>query len=54
MEYDKEPRPNGFNANFIKICWEIIHKDLLNMVIKYQQSEKNWWKHQLNLPSTNS
>ena len=40
MEYDKAPGLDGFNSNFIKICWEIIHKDLLKMVVKPQQSEK--------------
>ena len=34
MEDDKAPKLDGFNASFIKICWEIIHKDLLKMVIK--------------------
>ena len=34
MEDDKAPGPDGFNANFIKICWEIIHKDFLKMVVK--------------------
>ena len=40
MEDDKAPGSDGFNANFIKICSEIIHKDLLKMVVKSQQSEK--------------
>ena len=40
MEEDKAPRPNGFNARFVKVCWEIVHKDLLKMVLKAQQCGK--------------
>ena len=40
MEQDKAPGPDSFSAIFIKICWDIIHKDLLKMVIKSQQCEK--------------
>ena len=40
MEDDKAPGPDGFNANFIKVCWEIVQKDLFKMVTKYQRCEK--------------
>ena len=34
MEEDRAPGPDGFNVNFVKICWEVIKKDLLKMVCK--------------------
>ena len=34
MEDDKAPGPNGFNAKFIKECWENVQKDLFKMVVK--------------------
>ena len=37
MEEDRAPGPDGFNVNFVKICWEIIKKDLLKMVCKSQR-----------------
>ena len=40
MEEDKAPGPDKFNARFIKVCWEIVHKDLLKMVLKAQQCGK--------------
>ena len=40
MKDDKAPGPDGFNATFIKICWDIIEKDLLKMVTKYQRCDK--------------
>ena len=33
MEDDKVQGPNEFNANFIKVCWEIVQKDLFKMVL---------------------
>ena len=36
MEEDRAPGPDGFNARFIKVCWEMVHKDLLKMVLKAQ------------------
>ena len=32
MEDDRAPGPDGFNVNFIKICWNIIKTDLFKMV----------------------
>ena len=40
MEEDSAPRPDGFNATFIKICWEIVKKDLFKMISKSQRSTK--------------
>ena len=40
MEEDKEPRPYGFSARLIKVCWDTVHKDLLKMVLKSQHCEK--------------
>ena len=40
MEEDKEPCPDGFNARFIKVCWEIVHKDIFKIVLKAQQCER--------------
>ena len=40
MEEDKAPGPDGFNARFVNVCCGIVHKDLLNMVLKAQQCEK--------------
>ena len=35
MEDDKPLGLDGFNANFIKVCWEIVKKDLFKMVVKF-------------------
>ena len=40
MEDDKAPGPDGFNVNFIKVCWGIVQKDLFKMVIKSQRCDK--------------
>ena len=40
MEEDKALGSSDFNAKFIKVRWEIVHKDLLKMVLKYQQYER--------------
>ena len=40
MEDDKAPGPDGFNVNFIKVCWEIVQKYLFKMVTKSQRCEK--------------
>ena len=40
MEEDKAPGLDGFNARFVKFCWEMVHKDLLKMVLKAQQCDK--------------
>ena len=37
MEEDKAPGLDGFNVRFVKVCWEILHKDLLKMVLKAHQ-----------------
>ena len=34
MEDDRAPGLDGYNANFIKLCWDIIKNDLLKMVSK--------------------
>ena len=34
MEDNRAPGPDGYNANFIKIYWDIIKNDLLKMVSK--------------------
>ena len=34
MEDDRSPGPDGFNANFINLCWDIIKNDLTKMVKK--------------------
>ena len=39
-EDDKARGSDGFNANFIKVCWEIVQKYLFKMVIKSQRYEK--------------
>ena len=40
MEDDRAPGPYGYNANFIKLCWDIIKNDLLKMVSKSQRCNK--------------
>ena len=40
MEDDKALGPDGFNANFIKVCWEIVQKGLFKMGVKSQMCEK--------------
>ena len=40
MEDDKAQGSDGFSANFIKVCWEIVHKYLFKMVTKSQRCEK--------------
>ena len=40
MEDDKSPGSDGYNANFIKLCWDIIKNDLLKMVSKSQRRSK--------------
>ena len=34
MKDDKSSSPDGFNATFIKSCWEIVQKYLFKMVTK--------------------
>ena len=34
MEEDRAPRPDGYNVNFVKICWNIIKRDLFKMIKK--------------------
>ena len=40
MEDNRAPSPDGYNANFIKICWDIIKNDLFKMVSKSQRCSK--------------
>ena len=40
MEPDKDPRPYGFTARFIQVCWQIVKKDLHKMVLKSQDCHK--------------
>ena len=40
MEDDRDPGPDGYNANFIKLCWDIIKNGLLKMVSKSQRCSK--------------
>ena len=40
MEDDRAPSPNGYNTNFINICWDRIKNDLLKMVSKSQRCGK--------------
>ena len=40
MEDDRAPGPDGYNANFIKLCWDIIKNDLFKMVSKSQRCRK--------------
>ena len=40
MEEDNAPTPDGFNATFIKICWDIFKKDLFKIISKSQRSTK--------------
>jgi len=32
MHNGKAPGPNGFNVDFFKTCWEIVRKDILEVV----------------------
>ena len=34
------PGPDGYNVNFIKICWNIIKSDLFKMIKKSQSCSK--------------
>ena len=47
MKEDKAPGPDGFNVNFIKICWDIVHKYLIKMVKKSQRCENIGLEHKL-------
>jgi len=29
---NKSPRPDGFNNEFLKACWDIIREDVLNLI----------------------
>ena len=40
MEEDKAPGPDGFNASFVKVCWEIVHKYLFKMVLRAQHWDR--------------
>ena len=40
MEEDRAPGPDGYNVNFIKICWDIIKNDLSKMIKKSQTCSK--------------
>ena len=40
MEDDRAPGPDGYNVNFIKLCWNIIKTDLFKMVKKFQRCTK--------------
>ena len=40
MEDDRAPGPDGYNVNFIKLCWNIIKTDLFKMVRKSQRCTK--------------
>eukprot|EP00253_Pinus_taeda_P027629 PITA_27629 len=40
MDPDKAPRPDGFSARFLQICWPIVEKDLYKMVLKSQVCQK--------------
>ena len=40
MEDDRAPGPDGFNANFIKLCWNIIKNDLTKIIRKSQRCSK--------------
>ena len=34
MKDDRAPGPDGFNATFVKLCWNIIKNDLIKMLRK--------------------
>ena len=40
MEDDRAPGPDGFNTTFIKICWDVVKKDLFKMISKSQRCTK--------------
>lgn len=40
MDPDKAPRPDGFSARFLQICWSIVENDLYKMVLKSQVWQK--------------
>ena len=40
MEDGRAPRPDGYNATFIKLCWDIIKNDLFKMVNKSQRCSR--------------
>ena len=40
MEEDRSPGPDGYNVNFITLCWDIVKKDLLKMIRKSQSCNK--------------
>jgi len=35
MEDDKSPGPNGFTTCFLKVCWDIIKRDLHRIILKF-------------------
>eukprot|EP00253_Pinus_taeda_P008616 PITA_08616 len=40
MDPDKAPRPDGFSARFLQVCWPIVEKYLHKMVQKSQNTQK--------------
>ena len=40
MEDGRAPGPDGFNINFIKICWDIVNHDLYKMISKSLRCRK--------------
>ena len=40
MEEDRSPGPDGYNVNFVTLCWDIVKKYLLRMIRKSQSCNK--------------
>ena len=40
MEDDRAPGPDGYNVNFIKICWDIVKHELFKMISKSQRCSR--------------
>lgn len=34
---NKSPRPDGFNLNFYKSCWDLVESDILNFIHEFVQ-----------------
>jgi len=41
MPADKSPGPDGFNAKFLKVCWDIIAPDFCRLIEDFHKGTIN-------------
>lgn len=39
MEDDKAPSPNGFPTKFLKVCWEVVGKDVIAVFTNFHSKD---------------